>query len=335
MDVDAQHGESTKAPKPHDILWFSDGSVVLATDLYLFKVHKTVLSLHSSVFKDMFDFPGVDGLTNGGVISESAQDMYEGLPLVTLVGYSGEDVAHLLRAVYEPRYYDSRRNQTPLPVVIALLTLSTKYDFKTIRSDIILTISRYYSIDFPVHMSVATGDQSFPLFGVERWDCHFPLLAAAFKCNADVLLPSLYSVCSGFQLEHVLDMSKTLPPECSRALILGRERLRSSLVTLALNLPGRVQKGIAEHICPDEESCLSTVGFINWQSAEVVNALLGYECGIAFVYDTLGSVCERCGVYLANEIDVRWNVIWRNVPSYFELPDWSVLREQLKELKKT
>ncbi|KLO16676.1 hypothetical protein SCHPADRAFT_202954 [Schizopora paradoxa] len=74
--------------------------------------------------------------------------MYEGLPLVTLVGDDGEDVAHLLRAVYEPRYYDSRRAQMPLQIVSALLTLSTKYDFRNIRSGIMRKISHHYSIDF-------------------------------------------------------------------------------------------------------------------------------------------------------------------------------------------
>lgn len=102
MDVDV---ESSKAPKPHDILWYSDGSVVLATDLYLFKVHKSVLSHHSTVFKDMFEFPNIDAseTSPGGVGSGTAQEVYQGLPLVTLAGDKGEDVVHLLRAVYERR----------------------------------------------------------------------------------------------------------------------------------------------------------------------------------------------------------------------------------------
>lgn len=100
MDIDV---ESQNTPKPHDFLWFSDGSVVLATDLYLFKVHKSLLSLHSSVFKDMFEPPNMDDSVAGGIGARPAQEMYQGLPLVILVGDKGEDVAHLLRAVFEPR----------------------------------------------------------------------------------------------------------------------------------------------------------------------------------------------------------------------------------------
>ena len=89
------------SPQPHELLWFSDGNVVLATDQYLFKVHKSLLALHSSVFKDMFELLNVDGSNAAEICVGSEQDVYEGLPLVTLVGDKGEDVVHLLRTIYE------------------------------------------------------------------------------------------------------------------------------------------------------------------------------------------------------------------------------------------
>lgn len=96
-------------PQRDEHLWFPDGNVVLATDSLLFCVHKGILALQSTVFKDMFDLP-VDALddamevrtqetvSGSGVVR---QEMYEGRPLVYLAGDGGEDVAHLLRAIYE------------------------------------------------------------------------------------------------------------------------------------------------------------------------------------------------------------------------------------------
>ena len=102
MDIDAQHENAPpKAPTHHERLWFPGGDVILKTNTLLFKVHKDVLSLQSSVFKDMFDFPAVNGEQSGGDISGDTRETFEGLPMVYLVGDRAEDVVHLLRTVYE------------------------------------------------------------------------------------------------------------------------------------------------------------------------------------------------------------------------------------------
>ncbi len=143
-------------------LWFPDGNVVLATNSLLFKVHKSILSLQSSVFKDMFDLPTVDGSHPVQGTVGIVPEMYDGLPLVTLVGDKGEDVAHLLGAVYKRRcvlffracvliplnilgsYYRHDKNDASPRTVAALLVLSTKYDFSDIRADVVVQLSRFY-----------------------------------------------------------------------------------------------------------------------------------------------------------------------------------------------
>lgn len=100
MDIDANHENAPTVPKPHVNLWFRNGDV-LSADPFLFKVHKDVLSLQSSVFRDMFDLPVVDGSQLGGNSDGALPELYDGLPVVKLVGDKGEDVVHLLRAVYE------------------------------------------------------------------------------------------------------------------------------------------------------------------------------------------------------------------------------------------
>lgn len=49
--------ESPRAPIRHSEFWFLDGSVVLLARNVLFRVHKTFLARHSSVFRDMFSLP--------------------------------------------------------------------------------------------------------------------------------------------------------------------------------------------------------------------------------------------------------------------------------------
>jgi len=71
-------------------LWLDDGSVVIQAELTQFRVHRTMLSRHSQVFRDMFSVPQP-------VVSE---DNIEGCPLVHLPD-SAQDVTHLLSALYD------------------------------------------------------------------------------------------------------------------------------------------------------------------------------------------------------------------------------------------
>lgn len=69
-------------------MWFTDGNVILEAEETQFRVHRGVLAMHSTVFKDMFEMPQPsEGLTE------------EGCPVVHLSD-TAADVEHLLNAVY-------------------------------------------------------------------------------------------------------------------------------------------------------------------------------------------------------------------------------------------
>lgn len=80
-----------------DDLWFRDGNIVLcalssnSNSYHAFRVHKSVLSMHASVFRDMFD--------NDAVLDASSEQ-YAGVPLVDLHD-AAEDVEDFLRAIYD------------------------------------------------------------------------------------------------------------------------------------------------------------------------------------------------------------------------------------------
>jgi hypothetical protein len=78
-------------------LYFEDGSVILSAkgsdgDLVYFRVHKSVLTKQSPVFKDMFSVPS----------PASEMEMYDDLPLVHLHD-SSEELKEFLQAMYDPR----------------------------------------------------------------------------------------------------------------------------------------------------------------------------------------------------------------------------------------
>ncbi|KLO16678.1 hypothetical protein SCHPADRAFT_994958 [Schizopora paradoxa] len=329
--------DEEKTPKPHDILWFSDGSAVLATDTYLFKVHKGVLALHSSVFKDMFELLNVEGSNAGKICVWKAQGVYEGLPLVTLVGDKGEDVVHLLRAVYELNYHDHHSRDTPLQTVVALLYLSTKYDFKAIRKNVIMQISRLHPMALSDYLPLLEKRES--QFQMEQSStCLITLLAAAFKSNADVLLPTLYFRCSDLKMKTILDESDSLPQECLRVLLIGRDLLREAITERVTELPNTLRNEAHDGFEDAKKKCLwskgvpcvSTASYAFFSEFCFTCFYLPTGAGLVKVY--LDPMCADCSAFTAKVLEEMREEIWALVPSIFGCPEWSVLKEKFKEI---
>ena len=85
------------APKRHGTLCFADGTVVICSGgagaaRMLFRVHYSVLSLHSTVFRDMFSLPPVEGVN----------ETYDGVPLVKTTD-SAEGWEDLLGILYQTK----------------------------------------------------------------------------------------------------------------------------------------------------------------------------------------------------------------------------------------
>lgn len=72
-------------------LWFDDGSVILEVESSQFKVHRSMLSNYSVVFRDMFDIP------LPSVIND--EDVVEGCPVVCLQD-NAQDWIVVLKVMY-------------------------------------------------------------------------------------------------------------------------------------------------------------------------------------------------------------------------------------------
>ena len=87
----------------HQQLYFSDGDVVLSAKVasttasdsppryQLYRVHKPILSHNSPVLANLF-------------ADAAPADVYDGAPLVEMIGDSAEALASLLAFIYDPSY---------------------------------------------------------------------------------------------------------------------------------------------------------------------------------------------------------------------------------------
>jgi len=327
--MDIEGASQTYHPERHGVLWLPDGNVVLATDSLLFRVHKSVLSLHSSVFKDMFDLPftpagNLDGNARQQLSATAAVtscEEYEGLPMVSLAGDKGKEVAHLLLAAYDRGYYEQDNDNTPLEVVTALLLLSSKYDFANIRRHVIKHISRHYPITLPEYE--ALDGSSARIFGRARWECHFDLLRAAFKAQADILLPGLYYACSTFTTHQILEKTYFLDMICLKSLLVGKESLGSSIRTVMFM------------ILRDSSSrnCSSPHGGCKFNASRILSFGNVFDTmdindfkGRTVAEECLENFCQPCLEFITARTNEYRQVLWESLPGRFNLPSWSVLK---------
>ncbi|KLO05407.1 hypothetical protein SCHPADRAFT_1002922 [Schizopora paradoxa] len=195
-------------PQPHEELWFSDGSVVLATNVHLYRVHKSMLARYSKVLSDMFEFPTGD----------ANMESWEGIPIVRMVGDNDKEVLLLLKALYGMNLRDALR-EMPLPQVTSLLSISSKYDFQDVRSDVVQHLESLFPSTLEKYLASRIHEQAL----VSRQ--LFDLFAVAVRCEALLILPSLCYLCARIPLEETVLLLRDLPIGYMERYLLCRDQL--------------------------------------------------------------------------------------------------------------
>lgn len=86
-----QRRNSNEDQRTRSQYWFEDGNVVLQAENTLFRVHQSILSRHSQIFKDTFAMPQDPSQEN-----ESVEDC----PVVPLAD-SAEDLGNIISLLYD------------------------------------------------------------------------------------------------------------------------------------------------------------------------------------------------------------------------------------------
>ncbi|KLO06257.1 hypothetical protein SCHPADRAFT_946238 [Schizopora paradoxa] len=317
-----------KQPKPHEKLWYDDGSIVLATDVHLYRVHKSILAQYSTVFKDMLDIPTGDGsrADEGGIVSA---ERWDGLPLVRMAGDSDEDVYHLLMALYNREYHQITK-PTSLPIILALLNLSTKYDIPVIRREVIQHLAIYYPSESEKWVNV----HETPLFGEiydTPKDANFQLLISARRCNAGPILPMLFYSCAIESLDTIFNHLHQLDATDLKRIISGRELLLTTWIPLFGTRVLRPQQRCKSAACSDARIRM----FAHWvESCESESrkfplaACCGGLRGIGNE-EEYKKLCTFCINESTDSLDFFESTFWDVLPFIFALDEWDELNKDI------
>ncbi|TFK39072.1 hypothetical protein BDQ12DRAFT_630250, partial [Crucibulum laeve] len=271
----------TSSPILKSSIWFEDGNVVLfATDTY-FRVHRGMLSRHSSVLRNRFIIDSrrpYDG------------ELVEGCPVVGL-GESAQDVQFILSALYD--YPCCTNIPQSLSFISALLMLGLKYDMPVLRSCGIACIEAEIPRDYNAWMKRRRYSRMSYYQG-----CEFDTILILLQNGLDEFVPYALYDCMAYQPDIIKagitqddGFISCLPLKFREQCLKGREKIieeqlrlsfswltedsimpYSSCLTLRDCKIGR--RELYDEICMNDPVCL--LGLDGWK--DVWNNYLCIRC---------------------------------------------------------
>ncbi|KAJ7238578.1 hypothetical protein B0H12DRAFT_91188 [Mycena haematopus] len=294
-------------------IWYPDGSVVLQARNTQFRVHWSVLSLHSSFFHGMLGLP-----------QPPEQPSVDGCPIIELSD-SEEDVENLLRALYDPLFFIQRA--LPFSVIASHLRLARKYDFRGVLETIVARLTHENPTTLDEYDALKMGNSYSPTRIVNYQGLLYDTITLAGENNLLSVLPCAYYRA----LANIFDgiprgdgTIATLSPVHQRACNLGRTALLRAQWDFGHTF------GWTEDLA-DEIGCTEPVGCGHKKylffRRHVVRGSLAPFCSVSYV-DSL-NLCATCTQVVKGKMTVGRQRMWDLLPTFFELPVWGELRDEL------
>ncbi|KAG2352877.1 hypothetical protein BDR07DRAFT_1312116 [Suillus spraguei] len=330
----------------HDSLYLVDGNIVLIAPLttgqhQIFRVHQSVLSKNSPVFKSMFMIPGVQ---------DREMEKYDGVPLVQLPD-GAEEVESLLRVLYHESALPFRRLDPNTPSLVKkVLTLANKYGIDHLRDRIV----EHVEADWPQSLRQWDLLEAEILAMEDTWytydeynngpiDNYLPEPASAIRlareCNIPSILPAAFyhlsrlSIKDNWRNPHTSNMEPEVPYRNSFCgnrtadwTILSTQdyicllRGKTKLASIADRLFSASHVGNDQHssnACSLSQgrTLLADMRETCRQSPDILDTLRRFLGRTALKNE----VCPACRLYIQMELRRLRHAIWVGIPEYFGL----------------
>ncbi|KAJ7234316.1 hypothetical protein B0H12DRAFT_162659 [Mycena haematopus] len=283
-------------------IWHDDGSVVLQVEATQFRVHWSILSLNSTVFRDMRGLP-----------QPADQPTIEGCPVIQLHD-SSVDVEYLLATLYDPLLFSVDR--PPLAFIGAIVRLGRKYDFKDLLAAAVQRLTYENPTTFSEYEKLMTNGGYLP----QKYRCRgsnlFDIITLAQENGLFSVLPCAYLHVIRFRpTEEILKCGNS-------SLIVGQRRLweaqwEQASLWFWLSLD-QCAVGCTENIFCTEKKNRAFRGLIKNQSL------------IPFRGSALApSLCEPCALHHKKLMVEARKKMWDDLPGFFGLAPWAELKNDI------
>jgi len=301
-------------------VWRNDGNVVLQAETTQFRVHWSVLSLHSPFFRDMRDLP-----------RPNDQPTVEGCPVIELHD-PAEDVEHLLNALYNPLIFSEK--SLPFPFIAGIVRLGRKYDFKKLLEAAVqrlinenpTTLEEYEKLTGEDNISYSSTQishyrgMSFDVITLARENGLFTVLPCAYLCAVLCTCANPKLLLDGISRKGGPPI--TLAPREQRVCILGERKIMEAQWKQN-DLWNWLNSDLCADGCADNTSCIR-------RKKNVFRTLV--ENGSLLVPFRLAPgqrLCVACQHRHAQIMVEERKKLWEELPSFFDLPPWAELKNDL------
>ncbi|KAJ6589851.1 hypothetical protein DFH09DRAFT_217605 [Mycena vulgaris] len=307
------------APITRSDIWYEDGSVVLTADNTQFRVHWSILAQHSTFFRDLQGLP-----------QPPDQPSVEGCPVVELPDALA-DVENLLRALYNPTFLFKK--VLPFRVVAALIRMGRKYEFRDILDSAVdrITFENPSTIGEYEALKDRNGQYAPTRFLGDR-SVIFDILTLARENNIQSALPCAYFRALIYHTRQQLfdgvsrengDLSVLAPIDLRRCILAREQLLKAQWETG--NTLECVKSRLSYPDCPSELGCGASRQRL--VDAYLLSMPLRAFPPTTFVDDL--DVCAACKKHMKFSVAAGRKKMWKQLPSFFELPPWDELKNDL------
>ncbi|KAJ7865650.1 hypothetical protein B0H14DRAFT_2734146 [Mycena olivaceomarginata] len=265
-----------------------------------------------------------------GLPQPQEQPTVDGCPVIELSLDSEEDVENLLRALYDPLFF--LQKALPFPIIASHLRLSRKYEFRGVLETIVERLTHENPTTLDGYDALKTGNTYSPTRIVNYRGLIYDTITLAGENNILTVLPcAYYRALVGSSPSQIFDgiprgdgTVATLSPAHQRACNLGRTALLRAQWD-AENTFGWTENQADEVNCVDPTGCRhKKYAFLR---RHVVRGSLAPFCSVAYV-DSL-SICAVCTEVIRGKMIAGRQRMWDLLPTFFELPPWSELKDEL------
>ncbi|KIJ58510.1 hypothetical protein HYDPIDRAFT_102521 [Hydnomerulius pinastri MD-312] len=307
-DVVVLPEDHVPGPSRYMKLWFSDGNVVLRTKEHMMLVHRSLLSVHSRVLRDMFTMPQPPG-----------EELRNGHPVIDMPDESNH-LIHMLTSIYNPYL---RAHLYDFDFLVALLRISTKYEVTDLRQ----TAVDRLQLGLPTTLQ-AFDDPTHAKAREEAMDNAIQLVNLVRETNCPELLPCAFYYCTQLPTTTVLEgdgvHSLSWPDVAAclkgRELLFDAQRNDTHRFMFAAN---------GEAWCSHCDYEVEVYGPhpsppVNLASTQTSRPICLSYVPTDELWDSLGG-CDLCIAEHKSLLKYGREGVWKKLPSMFGLGTWEEL----------